>query len=819
MGSKYVMQMDVGGNAEAKLEKIAAGVGRVKQNAASLEEAFGRSGEGLKKLDTIASATKAGAMTQLADSMHAVADSFESRFINASHQAYEFASDIVKVASEFQDVESDMQFAFGSGWEAEYTKVKSEAIKLNFTFKETAGLAASLGRMKISPFGDASKEMEQFKAKTGESISALNVLQDTASAAGKGTDDLVVAMRAAMAGDFHSLEARFDIPRDAIHKWKAELTGVTDKQKQYNLLIQHLSDMFGGASKLKEGNLNFLLNQIPDAIEQIKNSIGRGALEEITKGVKSFGAALAAFASDKAAMATLSEAFRMLGVVARAVLNTVAWLITYLQKLAANPAAVTVMKIVVALGLLGMAITGLLTLVVGFGAAVATTFAVIATLIAAVGFEVIAASALITLALLPIMAALAVLTAGLVLTLAMGARVVQNEWGDGVNILTKIKVAFKAIMELFENYKDGASALSADTAEEVKAAGMTDFVKDAFKLIRHLDMAWQSLSDTWDKLATELAPMFKEAWDEIKVALKDVADALGLTDSWTKANNASGDDWVATGVMIAQMLAKMIILTLKIIIAIAWLISVTSKFFQFLKDWYILHAILVLIGIVLTVVILVALVAIVGVVASLVMLMAGMAAMAAIILLPVLAIGAAFYGIYKLGSRMGLWGEGLEKGANKALDAGRGKYSTEVNNHGEIGMDGGIDLADLDINSGMDVDAANALFNQMAGKRKKNATKSFLNAADEYANPLLAGKLGGMDEITSLLGRIRVAGGAGDVVGTNNGSQAFSETNATLDQILKAVSDERETSIEIDGEEIIKAIHKTGRRDTGLDLF
>lgn len=514
-GSRYVIQMDVVGDAPGKLGAIERGVGKV---AAAGEQLNKAAGGASGKLDEIASNTRVSALHGLAEEMERFAGNIDSMRERLTSLVTESMRSIITDAAAFEDAESSMKFAFGKDWENVMEQVKADSARLTFTFKQTVDLAASLGRMKINPFGGASAEAQVFKSKTGEAIRALDVLQDTADAVGKSTDDLIVSIRNAMAGNFRSLEERFDIPKEKIKAWKQETDKLGTAQEKYNYLVAQLADMFGGAGALKAANFNKVVAQLPDIMEQLRGT-AKEHLHIITEGIQEVVTALKELVEDKEAMKALSDAFKSIATAVKGVLTAGAGVIRWIKDLLKAAPYLPTM----AAGFTMVAIAGLT--VVSTITAVTLAVVTLSAAIAALEIEVLP----IVLAVAAAFAALAAVAAVGVATLALWRKAMNDKEGaeKQIGILDKLQAGWQGLTELVASYDGVTGTMSLNTANAMKKAGVYEETVKWFKAFAWLIDVWHGFTDGLEDATDELYG-YTELFDEIGALITEIGEALGL---------------------------------------------------------------------------------------------------------------------------------------------------------------------------------------------------------------------------------------------------------------------------------------------------
>lgn len=554
--SRYVMDIEVTGNAESKLDKLSSGIGKVASQAGQMDSAFKKGAENLNNID------KGQAFDRLGEKVDALANKWEATTRMMVDKSMEWAKQIVSDAALFEDSQSEMRFAFGKDWESVFAQVKKDSADLTFTFQQTAQLAASMGRMKINPFGGALESQQQFMSKNGQTVRALAILQDTADSVGKSADDVIVSVRNALSGSWKSLQDRFDIPKDKIAQWKKSVDGLATPQEKYNKLVAELGLTFGGAGFEKAENWNKNIAQIPDLLQQVRAAVGMEGLKLMTGAVKELVTALGGLLKSKDAMSALSSGFMLVAqafsIGTRFVAGFVRWLQTILEIAPWLP------KVAVGIGLMTIAASAFLAVTLAVGAALTA----VVTAFAAIGWSTILTVGATMLALAPLVAGVTVVLAALGLTGKVAADALGEKWGGSGGVFSlfeKGKLLFEAFGEVISTFNGTTSTLSMETAEKLKKAGLLEFVGSGFLLMKKLNFAWEEFTDTMDELYQKVGPVIIPMFEELSDLFYEVADQLGILDSVTQANNMGMDEFGETGRSAALVLGDIAHFTTQVI--------------------------------------------------------------------------------------------------------------------------------------------------------------------------------------------------------------------------------------------------------------
>lgn len=546
----YVLDINMGGDAREGMREIHEKLGSAGGLAEALGKNLGALGKGAA-IDALNSLTMR--FTSMEQSAYEMANSIKDTI-------YGIGTQLVSDAALFQNAEADLKFAFKDRWAGMFEKVKKEAADLSFTFQETLGLASSLGRMNINPFGTEGEDPNVFLARTGKMVSAFQVLQDTADAVGKNADDVVVGLRNALGGQWKSLQDRFDIPLTAIKEWKKELSGITDKQEQYNALVGKLALMFGGAGQLKTGSWDKTIAQVPDLLMQIRAAIGGDGLRAMTLGVQDLVNSLNEIAKNEKAVYALSKAFELAGWAVGKLLTVVGALAVMAADLvAAYPAlpAIAMGIAVLAAGaaLAAGAMLGLMATVTAATASViaaAVAWTMIGGAVTAFG---VAALGLLTTVAGPLVIALGLATAvALGFVAALAAVAVYKPPTGTVTFFERMGALFTGVVELVRNFNGEMSYMSLEVAERLKASGMYDTALQLYAVFRNLYAVWQGFSARMEDFGYEVGPSAVALFSEIQNVVMELLHALGFVDVGLSLSNGSMDEWNSTGRKMASVL-------------------------------------------------------------------------------------------------------------------------------------------------------------------------------------------------------------------------------------------------------------------------
>lgn len=419
---------------------------------------------------------------------------------------------IIKESATFEDIMSGMKFAFGNKADSVFEQVKKDAADLTFTLQEVGDLAKSLGTMKINPFGGVTAESQLFKSKTGENIRALSVLQDTADAAGKKTEDLTIAIRNAMGGQWTSLATRFDIPKVKINEWRKSIDKLAEPQAKYNKLVEELAKMFGGAGALKTDNFNKITAQLPDLLQQLKGATGAEGLKVITQAIKEVVIALTDLVKDKTVTDGLSNAFMLIANSMAFGIRAGADLIRTVQSfLKLYP---EVPKYALGFLAVGTAATVATTAILG----VVTAAIALGGVVAAIGLSTFLVGALVVV---PAVAATFV-ALGMAVTSAIAIWQMFDDNAESTTYtMENIRLVFNAVREAINNWGTDTVSISHETNDALKKAGMLETFGGVIRMLSQIE-------SFIDGVAKGFRGSLKGSMDSVKVALVSLIENLEI---------------------------------------------------------------------------------------------------------------------------------------------------------------------------------------------------------------------------------------------------------------------------------------------------
>ena len=549
MSNRYVIGVDLGGNAEQKMNDLAKGVDGMIRQLDMLnkhQETMGKS------LDSIAGSERAHMLMEVADRFSEVSEKIEHAAHKLIETVAEGMKEVVKDASMFEDAQSELQFAFGENWKSTYDKLLQTSQHLTFTFGQTLSLANQLGRLHVDPYGGAIKAAEGFKGKTGEILDAFEVLQDVTAGTGRNIDSVSRDVMEAMVGNMRGLKMGLNLPHELIQKITNETKKATDQQGKYNAVIKELAAFFGGAGKLKAENYSMQLLQVTDVMEQLKGRIGLGGLKDLSRGVADFVSAIKSLLEDKDKVNALADGFAVLERAVAQVIHWVAGAVRWFGELIKTmpwlPKLIGYMTVA--------SIVGLTLVATAMG--LAASFMAVSLAAAAMGAELMFAGAALTVLLIPAIIAVGLFAVVAGLALKVMFEGLTEDLGGAGTALERFKMVFEGLSELIKSYNGATGTMSIETAAKLKKAGLFEFVTDAFKVFHRFSVMWESFMEGIGDIYDKAGPSVMEFFDEIKGLLEDIDIAFGLTSGFMEDAASNSDEWADKGRSMAEIVGDLV---------------------------------------------------------------------------------------------------------------------------------------------------------------------------------------------------------------------------------------------------------------------
>lgn len=526
---KFLLDIGVTGSARKDLMDIQARLIGMQNQMAKMQEAPAQMAAGWSGMRS--SVVDVGESLR---SLHDWTDRMGSKLVDT---VGDLSRQVYKDAATFEDLASDMRFAFGDRSADYFAAAEREAAKLTFSMKDVVSVVSSLKRQKVDLFGPDLENIKTYKTKTGELITGLEVIQDAADAAGRDASRMLFSMREAFSGDFKSLKDALDLSSKDVDEFKKAMAKGKDETQKADLLLGKISERFGGAGRERVDNFNKTFMQLPDLIEQINAAAGKEGLREITKGFKSLVEALTEFKKDKSAMVALTSFFHVIGMAVGGVVRGAAALVRFAGALLSmapwlGPVAAGLTLVTVGVSLLTFA-------AVGAGAAVAGLVTGIAALSATA--MVAGAAAMVLFGGLIIAGTAALAAFGLVAYAT--AQTIQSNYGGVAKTFTDIKLVVGAIGELYASYNGTAATMSKSTAEALQKEGLLGVVQRIYMTGHRVAVFFRTLGNEMTYFGARLAPVIIPMLNEVKALFSELASALGLNIEKFNASGQSTQVW------------------------------------------------------------------------------------------------------------------------------------------------------------------------------------------------------------------------------------------------------------------------------------
>jgi len=207
------------------------------------------------------------------------------------------------IGTSFEYIKGGLDFAFGRKSQAVMRDALNIAQETNISTREVLDVTRSLGVLKINPFSE-------MVTKKGEIQSSLKSLSDLATLVPQqGMQGALFAIRNALSGQWRSLQMRFDIPLNIIDEIRARIDKTMSTQQRFNVIMQGITDKFGGLMKSVEHTARFALDNIKDVMTNLAYDVFRKSIEEMTPYFQQIFSYLKAFRRDKESVQAIAKVF------------------------------------------------------------------------------------------------------------------------------------------------------------------------------------------------------------------------------------------------------------------------------------------------------------------------------------------------------------------------------------------------------------------------------------------------------------------------------------------------------------------------------
>ncbi len=343
-------------------------------------------------------------------------------------------------------------------------------------------------------------------------VGSLQLINDLITGSGQDSQNVFRNLNKALSGTNINFRALFDGLQTA--EETASFKSAKTAQVRMDVIAQTILRTFGGISKTAEGTFGFVVDNIGDVMQILKSTVGEKLLPSITPLVTRVLQLIDAMAKNEKFLKAMADGVQVIS-------DIVGPLVTGLLDLA----DIAVDLISSHPGLVKFALV--LSLVVATVALLTGAFIL---LVAAVGtFMLIGLPAMITglAALGSVMTAVGAAMAPVLLVigaLTVAALLVKTAFDENFggirDTVNKVKVGFIGFLEIVKNWKDGTSSMSKETAENLKKAGILDFVV-------RMGGLFGSIIDVVKQVGNVIFDVLVSAWVAVKPVVMAVFEVMG----------------------------------------------------------------------------------------------------------------------------------------------------------------------------------------------------------------------------------------------------------------------------------------------------
>lgn len=431
--------------------------------------------------------------------------------------AKSFVMETVHAAAEFDDIGKQMELAFGDKAQDVFERTEEAADNAGFAFKDAADFVTAMGKQGVNA-------LDHVKNKAGEAITVLEALDDLSAFSKMDLGGMEKSLRRA-AGEGKKAEKSLGrlFAHAPLESWeKSFIRAGNTMQEKINRIAQLAQDKFGGMSDITDMAFNELSSNIESTIHDLKAKLGKPLQDAIVPVLSEIWKFLKELKKNKELFEALGEIWKEIGkqvaVVAKYGFILARWIVDFVTK-HRELAKQLAIWIGYAVSFVTLA-AGILSGVVGVSLFVASIKLLIPTILSA-------AAAIGTVLLY-----VGLLTAaGYVLYTAY-----KSNWGGFRELIDGIYWGIVGLVEVIRNWTDGTSEMSQETSQNLRKAGIFEWVVsvsgwlaslwDAFKRVfTYLGEQWPRVVLIFSKYAAPLHRLF----DAVKNLLFEVTDALGLT--------------------------------------------------------------------------------------------------------------------------------------------------------------------------------------------------------------------------------------------------------------------------------------------------
>lgn len=424
---------------------------------------------------------------------------------------------IVHNAQHFEELARRVEFAYGgAGAEADaaYARIQQFAVDSVYSLSSITTAAVSL-RTAFNGI-DLSADQDRFLARNGQMVTALEAFSDAAMGSEQSLSDVLRQVEGALSGQFRSLQT-LRLNHHEIDQIRQGIAGATTAQEKMNRIAAVLAAHYGGAQAALSTTFKFAMDQIPDVIEQLYAGIGRAGLPILTKGVNDFIDLLKEILRDQALMTALSDTFILVAHALTLGAKGMMWLVRGVVALIKFAPALP--KFAAVMLLIGSTLLIIVGNIVAFAGTIMAAQAAFAAL----------SATMIELApvVLAIMAAFIAISVVLVGLFAVVSRVWQRDLGGIRTFFERVRLVVVGLVEAFQNWSEGTTRISMETANALAEAGVMEFFLDlivhAGRAEKWLKAFWKGLQDGYAKIAPDL----ERAGHAIDLLFRTIGEAFG----------------------------------------------------------------------------------------------------------------------------------------------------------------------------------------------------------------------------------------------------------------------------------------------------
>lgn len=558
---KFMLDINVVGNAKAALAEISSKLMGVNVLTGQMESSTGGLQGAWKGVSGAVGATHQ-AVGAFADKIDQMAAKMVDGVGGAAKQVFEDAAT-------FQDLGSNLSFAFGDRAPEYFAAAEREASKLTFSMKDVVDTITSLSKQKVDIFGSDLNNIKTYESKTGAQITALEVFQDAADAAGRSADRMLFSFREAFSGDWVSMKDALDLSKKDVEEFKKAMAKGTTETEKADILLAKIAGRWGGAGALRADNFNKTIQQLPDLLQQINAQAGREGLKAITSGFKELVEAFTELKNNKAAMSAFTGFFHVIGAAVGALVRGAAALVRMAGAFLSlapwmGPLAGGLVVVTIAVSAVGLSALTAAAAVMGLVAAVMALEAEVA--IAGVAAFIVFSGVIV--AATAVFAALGLVAYGV-------AQVITANFGGVADALGRVKLVFTAISELYESYNGTAATMSRETADKLKKGGLFETVTQLYMIGHRVAVFFRALGGEMSAFGARLAPTILPMLSEMKMLFFELAAALGISSDKLDLSKTSSKTFAEAAREVVTVLVEMtrhVITVIRVGVAIARLV-------------------------------------------------------------------------------------------------------------------------------------------------------------------------------------------------------------------------------------------------------